>query len=181
MLARARARLSRDVFDAADVDNSGAIDKGEFADYIAADPRLLQWLEATGAWWVELGGVIAAREVKEGVARGALGLTGLDIAGCASPEGAAEPTSLLLEAILPQLREVSFHRLVRLVARDGQHCHPLFFARGGVLEAFRAAANHSAALAPTVARLALGDRALCLVPDCGRANGLPSCGAGPVP
>ena len=115
MLARSRARLSRDVFDAADVDNSGAIDKGEFADYIAADPRLLQWLEATGAWWVELGGVIAAREVKEGVARGALGLTGLDIAGCASPEGAAEPTSLLLEAILPQLREVSFHRLVRLV------------------------------------------------------------------
>lgn len=36
----------------------GAIDKGEFIAYIRADPRLLEWLEATGDWWVELGAYI---------------------------------------------------------------------------------------------------------------------------
>ena len=55
LLARSRKKLARDVFQAADLDRSGAIDRGEFGSYIQADPRLLQWLENTGSWWVELG------------------------------------------------------------------------------------------------------------------------------
>ena len=54
MLKKARKRLGRLVFDAADTDDSGRIDRDEFEDYINADPRLLRWLEASGTFWVSL-------------------------------------------------------------------------------------------------------------------------------
>lgn len=113
LLARSRKRLARDVFEAADVDRSGAIDRVEFGNYILADPRLLQWLENTGNWWIELGGLVAAREAKENVSVGTMGLTGLDIAACAG-EGSMPSIVLLQEALQPHLSRVSFNKLLAL-------------------------------------------------------------------
>jgi hypothetical protein len=101
------------VFEAADLDRSGAIDRSEFGNYILADPRLLQWLENTGSWWIELGGLVAAREAKEDVSVGTMGLRGLDISACAG-EGAYPSTVLLQEALQPHLSQVSFKKLLAL-------------------------------------------------------------------
>ena len=113
LLSRSRKRLARDVFEAADLDRSGAIDRSEFNNYILADPRLLQWLEDTGSWWIELGGLVAAREAKEDVSVGTMGLTGLDIFACAG-EGSYPSTVLLQEALQPHLSQVSFNKLLAL-------------------------------------------------------------------
>lgn len=113
LLARSCKRLARDVFSAADLDRSGSIDRSEFGNYILADPRLLQWLENTGDWWIELGGLVAARETNENVTVGTMGLTGLDIAACAG-EGSMPSTVLLQEALLPHLSRVSFNSLLAL-------------------------------------------------------------------
>ena len=115
-MRRARRKLGTLIFDAADTDCSGRIDRSEFADYIAADPRLLHWLDGLGKFWLELGGIVAGREVAEGVSFGTLGFSGLniyDVAGVGVPDS----TTFLQAAMQPHLQVVDFKGLVRLVAK----------------------------------------------------------------